>query len=153
MTRGWSRHDRSLLSPSLVSVACSPRRRMEHRRRPSCDYRHPPSILRIQAACLWNGNRNRTTTSIPPRVRCRPPLFGVSHWITSAHHLHPWDRWPASIVHAGSANAIHWPGPLSRLRCGPSSAASMLLPRWWGTLRVHPRLSPSKIQMAPFPSP
>jgi hypothetical protein len=60
MPQGWSRNDRDLPSPPLVSVTGAPPLPTKDRRQPSCDTHHPPSILRILAASLWNVNRNPT---------------------------------------------------------------------------------------------
>lgn len=51
----------ALQSPRPVSVAGAPPCSTKDRPTPSWDARHPPSMLMIQAASLWNGNRNRTT--------------------------------------------------------------------------------------------
>lgn len=143
MPHGWPGNDRTLPKPSLVSVECDPPWPTEHRRRPSCDARHPRSIQvgSQQAEACGMGNRNRTTDwrrdHLYPSEWARPVAppglahsDGVCHRMSFTHHLHPWDWRPAANVHAGSANASQWQGPSPRCGRRPSTSASMLLPTW-----------------------
>jgi hypothetical protein len=144
-----------------VSVACAPLRPTEHRRRPSCDAPHPRSfqVGSRQARSLLNGeseSHDGLAQGRPISTRLHNsgrPSYGVCHWMSSALHLHPWNRRPATNVHAGSANAIKWEGPLSKGTVdGRLHRPACCFPRG-GTVHLHPRLSPSHIQMAAFPSP
>jgi hypothetical protein len=119
MPQGWSRNDRHLPSPPLVSVTGAPPLPTKDRRQPSCDTHHPPSILMILAASLWNVNRNPTKEwrgdDVYPAEYAFPGhrLYGGLTQDVDLPPPPPMGSVACLVPARETVEIIPWPGPMS----------------------------------------
>jgi hypothetical protein len=160
MPHGWPGNDRSLPKPSLVSVECDPPWPKEHRRRPSCDARHPRSIQvgSQQAEACGMGNRNRTTDwrsdDLCPSEWARPvaPRMGFATGCLSPTTSTLGIGGRPLTCTRDRQKQVNGKVPRQGAVDVPVHRPACCFPRG-GTVQVHPRLSPSQIQMTAVPSP